>query len=146
MTTNIDVTIQALFTKLDERKKKVAALEAEIGKSWKTNGSFVGSGGIAAINIQTATAETIENCATQLCLIEGARQEAGELLGRTITTKHGGYSKEDWVSDFKKRLATIDVREEKKQLEALENRLNGVLSPEERRRIEVELLAKALEG
>lgn len=141
---NIDATIQQLFAKLEERKKKVAALKTEISKSWKTNGSFITSGMPSAVNIQTATAETIETCATQMCIVENARQAAGELLGRSISSKHGLYTKEDWVNDFKKRLATIEVREEEKQLEALEARLNSVLSPEERRRIEVEMLAKEL--
>jgi len=141
---NIDATIQLLFTKLDERKKKVAALEAEIGKSWKTNGTFRMLGAATTTNIQTSSADTIEECAIQLCVITQAQESASDMLGRKITAKVCGYNVNDWVNDFKKRLATIEVREEKKQLEELEARLNQVLSPEERRRIEVELLTKAL--
>lgn len=141
---SIDTTIQQLFVKLDERKKKVAELKAEIGKSWKTNGTFRLIGSSSTTNIQTASAETIEDCAMNLGMICFAKDSATEFLGRQVTPKIGGYIKEDWISDFKKRLATIEVREEESQLATLETRLNQVLSPEERRRIEVEILAKEL--
>lgn len=141
---NIDQTIQTLFAKLGERKARVAALKAELAKSWKTNGTFRLIGATATTNIQTASVETIEECAMQLCMIDHARGAAASRLNRQIQTKVHGYSTDDWFNDFSKRLATIEIREEERQLEALEQRLNQVLSPEERRRIEVELLAKEL--
>jgi 2-phospho-L-lactate guanylyltransferase (CobY/MobA/RfbA family) len=51
---------------------------------------------------------------------------------------------DDWFNDLNKRLATINIRQEEAELATLEARLNQVLSPEERRRIEVEMLAKEL--
>lgn len=141
---DIDSTVRQLFAKLDERKKKVAALKTEIGKSWKTNCTLRLMGSTATTNIQTASVEVIEECALHIALICLTKESAVEMLGRPVTSKISGYTKEDWVSDFKKRLATIDIREEESQLAALETRLNQVLSPEERRRIEVEILAKEL--
>lgn len=142
--TTIDQTIQLLFAKLTERKAKVASLESEIAKSWKTTGAFRLIGASSTTNIQTATAEQLEEVAAHVVILTNALSEASAKLSRTGTQKVQGYTSADWFSDLQKRLAAIDVREEKKQLEALETRLNSVLSPEERRRIEVEMLAKEL--
>jgi len=141
---NIDATIRGLFDKLAARKTKLEELKKEIGKSWKTNGAFRFIGATATTNIQTAPADVVAQAAVQLSLNDAARKTAEDRLGREIDPKWGGYSLDDWFADFKKRLATIDVREAESQVEQLEQRLNGVLSPEERRRIEVELLAKEI--
>jgi hypothetical protein len=140
----IDQTIQSLFTKLSERKAKVASLEAEIAKSWKTTGAFRLIGASSTTNIQTASVDQLEEVAAHVVILANAMSEASAKLSRPGVQKIQGYKSEDWFSDLQKRLAAIDVRDEKKQLEALETRLNSVLSPEERRRIEVELLAKEL--
>lgn len=142
----LDQSIQQLFTKLAERKAKVASLKAEATKSWKTNGTFRLIGASATTNMQTANEEQVEEVATQLLLMAGARDAAAAKLGREIKSKIQGYTVDDWFADFTKRLATINIREEERQLEALEQRLNSVLSPEERRRIEVELLTKEILG
>lgn len=141
---SIDQTIQTLFTKLGERKARVAALKTELAKSWKTNGTFRLIGATTPTNVQTANAETLEEIAAHVVILANALNEAAVKLTRPGSQKIQGYKSEDWFSDFQKRLATIDIREEERQLEALETRLNQVLSPEERRRIEVELLAKEL--
>jgi hypothetical protein len=140
----LDQTIQLLFQKLNERKAKVAELKAQIAKSWKTNGTFKMIGATATTNIQTASSFVIEELAVQVCVLSNAQGHAGALLGQPVSVKIQNYTIEDWFADFKKRLATINLRLEEEQLEILEQRLNQVLSPEERRRIEVELLAKEL--
>lgn len=141
---DIDTTIRALFDKLKARKSKVDDLKVQIAKSWKTNGSFLQLGATTPTNIQTASTELIEDLSVQLCVIESGKKAAEERLGRSIEARYRGYSVDDWFNDFQKRLATINIREEEKQIELLEQRLNQVLSPEERRRIEVELLLKEI--
>lgn len=141
---NIDTTIQQLFNKLAERKTKVASLKAEVAKSWKTTGVFRLIGAPSTTNIQTANAETLEEIAAHVIILANALNEASVKLSRPGKQKVQNYTPEEWFNDLQKRLAMIDVREEEKQLETLEQRLNQVLSPEERRRIEVEMLAKEL--
>jgi hypothetical protein len=140
----IDQTIQTLFAKLAERKAKVASLKADVAKAWKTTGAFRLIGSTSTTNIQTANVETLEEVATQVIILTDAQDKASAKLSRPSKQKVQNYTIDDWFNDLQKRLAMIDVREEEKQLEALEQRLNSVLSPEERRRIEVELLAKEL--
>lgn len=142
---SIDQKIQELFAKLNARKSKVDGLRKEIAKTWKTNGTFRLIGAGTPTNIQTASAETIEEMAAHLCLLDGARTAASVRLAREIELKVQGFTVDEWFDDLLKRLATINLREEEKQLDALEKRLNQVLSPEERRRIEVELLVQEIE-
>lgn len=143
---DIDVTVRALFDKLNARKQKISELKAQIEKSWKTNCSIRLIGATTPTNIQTATVELVEEVATQLCMVESARRTAAVRLDRPVNMSVQGHTIDHWFEDLQKRLAVINVREEEKQLEQLEQRLNQVLSPEERRRIEVELLARELNG
>jgi hypothetical protein len=140
----IDKTIQQLFDKLNQRKQKVSDLKARVAKAWKTNGTYRMFGAPTPTSIQTASKEVILEIATQLCLLEDAHATAATRLEQPASNKVQGYTFEDWFGDLKKRLAAIDVREEENQLAILESRLNQVLSPEERRRIEVELLSKEI--
>lgn len=140
----IDQTIQSLFAKLAERKAKVTQLRDEIAKSWKTTGVFRPIGSTSTVNLQTASGDVLDEVAAHVVILSGAQAEAAAKLNRPNKQKIQGFAVADWFSDLQKRFAAIEVREEERQLEALEARLNQVLSPEERRRIEVELLAKEL--
>jgi hypothetical protein len=141
---NLDDKIRGLFDKLNSRKAKVAELEAAIAKGWVTNLAYRMAGANTVVNLNTVPAEGVVDLVADLVLTNQARTEAALLLGMTPSNKFQGYSFEQWVEDSKKRLAAINIREEKKELEALETRLNSVLSPEERRRIEVEALLSAV--
>lgn len=141
---DIDQAIQQLFNKLNERKAKITELKAQIAKSWKTNGTFRLIGATSTTNIQTANVDVLEEIAAHVVILANALSEASIKLSRPGKQKIQGYTSTEWFEDLQKRLAAIEVREEEKQLAELETRLNQVLSPEERRRIEVELLAKEL--
>lgn len=144
MTTSIDQAVQGLFAKLDQRKKRVSSLKTLTSKSWKTTGSFRLIGASTPANIQTASVEAVEQIAQHVCLMELASQTASQRLETTVAPAIQGYAPELWFEDLRKRLAMINIREEETQLAAVEARLNQVLSPEERRRIEVELLTQEL--
>jgi hypothetical protein len=141
---SLDATIQTLFDKLNTRKNTLSTLKAASAKTWKTNCAFRIGWSTSTTNLQTASAQTIEDCAWYLCMVQSARQVALTRLNRPDNDKFNGYSINNWFSDFEKRLATIAYRDEEVEIEVLEHRLNQVLSPDERRRIEVELLAKEI--
>lgn len=138
----IDDQIRGLFNKLAARKAKVDDLKAAIAKGWKTTGTFRMIGSTSTTNLQTASVDVIAEVATQIELLSAASVTANAKLGLEVPTKLQGYATEDWYSDLTKRLSTINLREEESAIAQLESRLNQVLSPEERRRIEVELLLK----
>lgn len=140
--TTLDDQIRGLFDKLNARKAKVTELDAVKSQRWKTNGTFRLFGSTSTTNIQTASVETVLEIATQIELSTVAQTTAAEKLKVASDGKIQGYSADDWYADLQKRIATINLREEEAAIAQLETRLNQVLSPEERRRIEVELLMK----
>lgn len=141
---DIDTKIRELFTKLEARKASVAELRSHVDKSWKTNCTFRLIGASATTNIQTAPREVVEEVATHLQILVTSRVDASRRLNTTFSENIQGYPVSAWFDDLRKRLAAIDIREQEQQLSQLETRLNQLLSPEERRRIEVELLAREL--
>lgn len=58
--------------------------------------------------------------------------------------KWGGYSYEDWASDIKGRIDKLSIENKKKELEQLEARLNKIVSPELRAKMELEAIEKEL--
>lgn len=143
---DIDTTIRTLFDKLNARKTRINELKTQIAKSWKTTCTLRLIGATTPTNVQTASVETVEECAQHLCMIESARRAAAARLDLPVKMVVQGFTIDDWFDDLQKRLAVISIREEEKQLDQLEQRLNQVLSPEERRRLEVELLSRELAG
>lgn len=140
----LDEKVRALFDKFNARKAKVEELEAQIAKGWITNCTYRISGSAAPTNLNITTQETLLDVVGDLVIHRNTRTEAAELIGIKASDKIQGYAFDDWITDAKKRLAAIDIREEKKALAELEARLNSVLSPEERRRIEVEALLASI--
>lgn len=57
-----------------------------------------------------------------------------------------GYSLEDWESDFKTKIAKIEVLKKKAELADLETRLDKLVSPERKAELELQAIAKALES
>lgn len=55
-----------------------------------------------------------------------------------------GYTVEDWIGDLKLKITKIQIVAEKKKLEALEERLNKIISPEKRAELEIEAIASEL--
>jgi len=140
--TTLDEQIRGMFAKLNDRKAKLETLKQQSAPKWKTTGTFRQIGATSVTSMQTASKETIIEIATQVELLAGAQESVAKKLGTDATALIQGYKLEDWYHDFQKRLATINQRDEEAAIADLEKRLNSVLSPEERRRIEVELLLK----
>ena len=142
---SIDKTIQDLFAKLDEQKKIVANLRAQTQKGWVTNGTWKIPFSATVINIQTLPEDQLVLVAGEIAnAFSKANEGASFIANGDITEKMQGYTREEWRADLIKRKAAIQIRSKEAKLAELEDRLNSVLSPEERRRIEVELLAKEL--
>jgi hypothetical protein len=97
------------------------------------------------INIQTVSEDQLYHLAGHIVSTFNITK-FGRYYLKTDNDKEmfNGYHLDDWLADLSKRKATIEIRGEEAKLRDIENRLNAVLSPEERRRIEVEMLAKSL--
>jgi hypothetical protein len=144
--TDIDDKIKELLNKVLKQKADVAEAETTTKLKWLTNCSFLPIGGLNPINIQTANVSTIVCLYADLLEKSDYFSKAGLLLMTDIPFDWGGYSIEAWESDFKKRIAVINSREQKDKLEKLETKLNALVSPDRRREMEVEAISKILEA
>lgn len=136
---SIDSKIVELFGVVNQRKQKVEEFEASIKKSWLTNCSFKSPNQtVPPINIQTASEETIVDIVSRLIVLE---QAYSKLQRSPIVS---GFPISDWMEDCKKRLDVISIRQHKVELAELEKRLDAIVSPEQRREMELAELTKLL--
>ena len=141
---DIDATIRELFKKLEERKAKVAEVRKATQKGWVTNGTWKVPFTATVINIQTLPEDQLYLVAGEIVKSAESIRLGAAILNGEYNKKVQGYQIEEWEADLRKRKAMIEIRSEEAKLAELEARLNSVLSPDDRRRIEVELLTKAL--
>ncbi len=146
MTTNIDKKISELFEVVKKQKAEVEAAEKESKQSWKTNCSIPLPYGRdeAPINLQTASQEIIKNLVMGLLKHKEYAAEAETILGLETTSQYKGFSYDDWVSDCKKRISVLNIRAKKEKLAALEKRLNDIVSPEQKRQMELDSIVNEL--
>ena len=132
------------------KTKKAAIAKAE-KPSYKTNCSFSFVEGVrsGATNIHAETDIKKLICmAAFLTDRQGSYQTvAVKVLGvdKPPEFTWDGFTVEEWIGDIKQRLAKIQIVTEKKKLEALEERLNKIISPEKRAELELEAIASELE-
>ena len=141
--TTIDSQITDLFDVLEKQKEAVEASKKEIARSWTTNGSLQLPSS-APINITTANEETIIHAVAQLLHHQDFTQRAAEELGVKAPSKIAGYSYSSWIDDCKKRIASLRITQQKTKLTELETRLNLIVSPEQRRALELASIRKDL--
>lgn len=131
--------------------KEVARQKAEIAKAekpkWQTNCNFSyeeDSAKTIVLHVERDI-KTLVNIAAFLVKKEEAYMEVAADLGveaPSFTWK--GFSVVDWLEDVKMRINKIQIASKKAKFEALEERLNKIISPELRAEMELEAIANEL--
>ena len=147
MSDQIDTTVRGLWDTVAKRKAEISEIESS---KWVTNCVFNIRGGSSnvsdVINIQTLSkVEDVIRVAAVLIRVQDAFEKAAKALGEKTKFSHQGYSAEQWMQDFKTRIQKIRLGEKRKKLKELELRLDGLLSPELKRQLELERVAKEIE-
>lgn len=143
-TTNPDEVVNKLFAKLQEKKKILESLEKP---QFKTNLSFgYSTESSTRTNIYTVS-DTDVLVSMAAFLMERAKmhKEASDLLEVKSDFKWLGFSLEEWLHDLKTRASKINIDAKRKEFKQLEDKLNTLVSPEQRRLMELEAISKALE-
>lgn len=141
----IDSEIKKLFEKVSLQKQAIAKADKP---DWKTNCvfSFTQSINDSSINIQV--------CSDLLILIKilaflEIYKEKTLAIAKSLDVKidylHQGYSVEDWKYDIQARIKKLNIEKEKKKLAALETRLNAIISPEQKRAMELEEIKRIID-
>jgi hypothetical protein len=144
--TTIDQKINELFEVVKKQKAEVEAAEKESKQSWRTNCSISLPFGRDEnpINLQTATQDKVKNIVIGLLKHKEYSAEAEQVLGLEQSTQYNGFSYDDWISDCKKRISVLNIRTKKDKLAVLEKRLNDIVSPEQKRQMELDSIMKDL--
>lgn len=144
MSNKIDAQVTALFNILQTKKAELEETKKAIGKQWATNCSLHLAGLSSPTNIQTASEDAILGLMAYLLMTQDYRDRAAKELGIPAVSKFAGAEFSEWIQDCKKRIAKLSVESKKTELDTLETRLNAIVSPEQKRQLELEALTKAL--
>ena len=142
---DFDQKVNKLLATITQQRQDVAAAEKLTKQPWVTNCSFKGDGGSTTTNIQVADMAQLHSLAIMLLLKRNAADAAATMLGITVPDPlYSGFTFEQWVPDLQKRAAIIQLNEKKRRLDELEARANQLVSPEQRRAMELAALEKLL--
>jgi hypothetical protein len=147
MAKQTDKTTLVLIAEVKKRKDEIAKLERP---NWKTNCSFSYTEGKLdnPINIHVETKLPV------LISIVGflqARRKAYASAADTLEVesppdfKWSGFSLADWTEDIKTRINKIQIASKREKLKKLEERLDKIISPELRTKMELEAIQAELE-
>jgi len=139
-----DVVVQKLIDAAQEKRKAIELAEKPI---WLTNSSFSydEDGGSNRKNIRVIS-DVGDLVKIQAFLNQ--KYQSYAVAAQTLDYEEPftwlGFSHEDWSADFKVMATKINITKEKKKLEAIENRLNKLISPELKQQMELEAISKEL--
>lgn len=138
-----DQTTLNLIKEVKKQKTEIAKAERP---SWNTNLAFSFTGNPKdALNMHTlSSAEELVSIVAFLLDRAKSYAEACTLLNVTSEFKWQGFTLKEWTEDVKTRLDKIQISSKKKKLEALEARLNAVISPELKTQMELEAIAREI--
>ena len=142
MTTSLDEKINELLLVLKSKRETLELHQSRSKSSWRTNCSFLLND--SHINLQTVRTSGIVSMVSYLLQQREAEKKACELLNIEFRDKIHNYSYDAWLEDCQKRASYLHIREQENQLNALESKLNQLVSPDKRRELELELLAKSI--
>ena len=142
---NTDKKTLELISQVKKKKAAIASAEKPV---YKTNCSFsyIEGNKNGAINLHVADLKSLINIAAFIIERSAIYSTATKVLGvdNPPDFTWDCYTAEDWIDDLKMKITKIQIVTEKNKLEALEERLNKIISPEKRAEIELEDIANQL--
>jgi hypothetical protein len=141
---NIDARVLELFNKVKEKQKKIAANERV---SYETNCSFGYSQTTVndRVNLQVTTdLNYLVDAYIFLQSKVNVWKDACDALGVKVSLKWLGYAPGDWIKDIKTRIGQLQLNNERKELKVMEERLDKLITMEQRREMELAAIEKEL--
>lgn len=141
-----DQKILDLITEVKRQKEEIARAEKP---NWKTGCLFYYVEGRAGDSVNLH----VEADVRKLIHIAAFLQDRSEGYTRAAETlgvesppafEWSGSNLVDWLDDLRSRIGKIQIGAKKKKLETLESRLNAIVSPELRRKLELDAIAAEL--
>lgn len=145
MAKNTDEAVLLLLQKVEQKKAEIK--QAQKKPNWLTNLTIGYNPETTAdrVNIMTVRdAQKIIDLYAFLSTKEEAVESAAAELGLEADGTYMGYSYADWKTDLKARAAQLGVEKKKRELDTLDKRVNSLVSPEQRREMELAALTAEL--
>lgn len=147
MSNKSDELVLQLLAKVKEKKAKIAAVDRP---QWVTSCTVGYNPDVVTdrINIQTVTdVNKLVDLFGFILAKEEQSHKARKALGiwDTLAFKWMGFTVAQWEHDFRSRIAKIQINAEKAELDALEKRIDSLITVEQRRELELQALAKELD-
>ena len=140
-----DKMVLELLRKVEEKKRQIGNAERP---SWETNCSFrYDPNSNAHINIQVVRElETLVEIHAFLNRKEVDFEFSANTLklDKEVSFKWLGFTFGQWIRDIETRIGGLLIKAKKDELAKLEERVNSLVSPEQRRAIELEKLVKEI--
>lgn len=140
---SIDAEITALFELITKQKKEIDLVEKP---KWETNCLFkFPYKSEISVNIQVVSdISELLKILTFLTLESDTFNRLTKELKLNEKYSYNGFTLHQWKSDIITRIRKINIHKEKTKLSNLETRLNVIVSPEQRRLLEIEAIKKEL--
>lgn len=138
-----DEKVQLLFEKLQAKKAEVAnAMKPHYitGGQFRYSESIGNSIDIVTVRDERKLVEILTFLKERSEKYDSAAKELGVIAEFTWL----GFSVDEWTTDLKTRVSVLQLAKRKAELKELEERVNAIVSPELRRKMEVDALEKLL--
>jgi hypothetical protein len=143
METDTDKIVLELLQRVKQKQKEIADSERP---HWETSCSVGMTDNVNdKVNIQTVTdLNKLVSLYAFLSEKEKSLVAAKRELGVDVKLSWQGHSFADWKKDFKARIEQIGLNRKRADLRDLEARVEKLVTPEQRRQIELEAIQKEL--
>ena len=144
MPKSIDEIVLELLNKVEEKKTQIGAAERP---TWLTNCQFKYVPSVNdTVNLQTVREEEVlVDIYAFLVRKAGDFQVAAQDLKQDkVKFKYLGFTLNEWLTDIQTRLSSLSIKKQREELAKLEERVNALVSPDQRRNIELAKLVKEL--
>lgn len=142
---SIDQAVLALLVKVDQKKKEIE--KAKKRPVWKTSTSFGRDPSSAQdrVNIQTVNKlDKLLEIYAFLDSYEVSIAKAATELGLDFDITWQAYPIKDWKDDIRARVEQLSIEKKQRDLEDLDAKVNRLVSPEQRRAMELKALQQIL--
>ena len=134
-----DKQIEEIVKKIEAKKVEIEKDRKIVGETWKTSTKFMING--KEMNLKVAKIDDVKMLTLHLMRLQQEEEGVSALLEIESNKKVNGYTFENWISDCKKRVKTIQLDEKVKYLEEKTKVVESYYSEDKRRQ---KLLEKTL--
>lgn len=143
--TKIDDKVKLLF---DTVQKKKLVIEQAEKPCWETGCMFGFSANSAHDRSDIRTITDLRKIVDMYAFLID-RKEKSEKSAKELSVPYEftwlGFKIDEWKDDFQTRVNQISLKEKVKELAEIESRLNAIISPELRAKMELEAISNLLE-